>query len=90
MKLFKDYDKENPQIYKAFVDIAKQAKHRGFKNYSAKGVFELIRWHSSISASQNFKLNNIYSPYYARKMMLEYPEFQGFFRLRKVKSCQTN
>jgi len=29
-----------------------------------------------------FKLNDHYSPYYARKYMIKYPEAGGFFQLR--------
>jgi hypothetical protein len=89
MKPFTVYHNENPQIYKAFVEVAHQAKKKGFKNYSSKGIFELIRWHSAVSAKEHLKVNNNYHAYYARKMMQEFPEFDGFFRLRAVKASQT-
>lgn len=81
-KTFQEYDRENPQIWKAFVKYAKQAKARGFKHYSAKGIFEIIRWHTGVSGNGEFKLNNNYHAGYARKMMKMYPEFEGFFRIR--------
>jgi len=40
---FKRYDQENPQIWEGFVKFAKQAKAKGFKNYSANGIFEINR-----------------------------------------------
>ena len=86
MKDFATYNKENPEIYYQFVKFAMEAKYeKGFKHYSAKGIFELIRWHSKANGTDHFKVNNNYHPYYARKMMIDYHEFKGFFRLREVK-----
>ena len=83
---FKKYDQENPKIWDAFIKYAKQSKARGFKNYSAKGIFEIIRWHTKIEANDEFKLNNNYHADYARKMMQLFPEFEGFFRIRELKA----
>lgn len=82
MKNFNEYDNENPQVWEQFVRFAREAKAKGFKHYSAKGIFEQIRWHTTTTASDGFKVNNNYTAYYARKMMVVYPEFQGFFRVR--------
>lgn len=83
---FKNYDKENPKIWDEFKKYAFQAKKREFKNYSAKGIFEIIRWHTDTKANDFFKLNNNYHADYARKMMSEFPEFSGFFRVRELKA----
>jgi hypothetical protein len=83
---FEKYDKENPHIWAKFVDIAFQAKNKGFKRYGAKGIFELIRWHTKVSGNDAFKVNNNYAPDYARKMAIKYPEFEGFFRVRELKA----
>lgn len=87
---FKTYDKENPQIwdeFKKYSLIAKQ--NRLFKNYSAKGIFEIIRWHTNAEGNDSFKLNNNYHADYARKMMNEFPEFDGFFRIRELKATRS-
>jgi hypothetical protein len=84
---FKEYDKQNPQIWDAFKEFAYQAKHvKGFKHYSANGIFELIRWHTPVKGGGNFKISNNYRPDYARKMMEMYPEFEGFFRVKELKA----
>lgn len=84
---FKKYHSDNPHIYAQFVKYARKTKERGFKNYSANGIFELIRWHTGIKGNDCFKLNNIYRPDYARKIMEELPdEFAGFFRVRVTTS----
>ena len=86
MKTFDQYHKEHPQIYKAFIKYALQAKQKGFDNYSAKSLFEIIRWHTPIKADGVFKINNNFAPDYARKMMDEYESFKGFFRVRELKA----
>ena len=84
-KTFEQYDKENPEIWIYFRKYAFEAKRKGFKNYGAKGIFELIRWHTGVSGNDKFKINNIYTPDYARKMMKEFPQFEGFFRIKERK-----
>ena len=43
-----------------------------------------IRWHIDVEteAPDGFKINNNFSPFYARLWMVENPEREGFFRLR--------
>ena len=83
---FKKYDKENPHVWQGFVKFAKEAKSKGFKNYSANGIFEILRWHTGVNGNDQFKISNNYRPDYARKMMEVYPEFEGFFRVKQLKA----
>jgi hypothetical protein len=83
---FQQYHNDNPHVYWLFLHYAKRTKSKGFKNYSANGIFEIIRWHTGLKKGDVFKINNNYRPDYARKMMDEYPEFKGFFRVRTLKS----
>lgn len=85
---FKTYDQENPHIWTAFVKYAREAKNRGFKNYSTNGIFEIMRWHTNIEKDGEFKINNNYRPDYARKMMSLYPEFNDFFKIRELKAAR--
>ena len=86
MITFNNYHKENPQIWEAFKKYSFEAKKKGFKHYSANGIFEIIRWHTDVQSRDKYKLNNNYRPDYARKMMDEFPEFKDFFRIRELKA----
>ena len=87
---FSTYDAENPHLYLAFVKFAREAKAKGFTAYSAKGIFEIIRWHTGAQGNDQFKLNNNYHADYARKLMTDFPsEFAGFFRTREMKADRT-
>jgi len=83
---FQQYDNENDEIWTAFVHYTNLTIHKGFNHYSAKGIFELIRWHSNAKGMGTFKINNNYSADYARKFMKVYPRHEGFFRTRIKKN----
>jgi hypothetical protein len=85
---FQKYDEDNTEIWKMFVHLSKQTRAKGFNHYSAKGIFELIRWHTSVKGNDYFKINNNYHADYARKMMRVHKEFEGFFRVRELKAIR--
>lgn len=86
MDKFLKYHTENPSIYKKFEELTLQAIDKGFEHYGAKGIFELIRWHSKgKEKSDGFKINNIYTPHYARLFEQKHPDKAGFFRKRTTK-----
>jgi len=80
---FTEFDQAHPEIWVLFRNATFQVMERGFRNYGAKSILERIRWHTSIEqGSRDFKINNNFAPYYARKFHSNYPEFSGFFRTR--------
>lgn len=86
-KDFEQFDKENSKVWELFVKFAFRAINRGFKHYGAKTIFEAIRYHCDITTTgSEFKLNNNYTAYYARKFHRTYPQHDGFFETRKVKA----
>lgn len=84
---FETYDKEHPRTWELFLHYSIKTKAKGFQNYSAKAIFELIRWHEGLPQGHDaFKIDNIYTADYARKLMNLKPEFKGFFRTRDLKA----
>lgn len=85
---FELFDRENPHVYAHFVNFARKARNAGFKSYSSKAIIERIRWHLNVETVRHdeFKINNNYTAYYARKMMQEFPEYKFFFVTREVRS----
>ncbi len=85
-KKARDFDIENPSFYNLFKNKVNEAKKSGVKKYGVKGVFELLRWHYQVERRRdNFKVNNTYAPYFARKVMSEYPWLEEFFDIRETK-----
>lgn len=80
---FEIYDRENPQIWKMFLRLAVDAHKAGMRHWSAKGIFEVIRYQTAVGGTGEYKLNNNYTADYARKLLNLYPKkFEGFFNMR--------
>ncbi len=80
---FDEYDRTNPHIYSMFVRFAKEAAASGRKRAGVALIIERMRWETTISARyDDFKINQNYAAFYARKFMQDYPQYLGFFTLR--------
>lgn len=76
------WDAENPHFYELFEQFTKQWLTR-HSTASAALVFERIRWESGIrTTGESWTLNNNYRAIYARRFMIEHPEYGDCFRTR--------
>lgn len=89
---FKEYHLAHPQAFVLFDRFTREAIRRGFKNYSAHGVLERIRWETNKPYDDHnpatgdiLKISDHHHPYYARLWMEQNPQFDGFFRTKKLK-----
>ena len=80
---FERYLAENPKVWRAFKRFTFQAINAGLKRLSAEVIVNQIRWNTTMREKGEFKINNSYKPFLARKFMNEFPEHKGFFELRK-------
>ena len=82
------FNAKYPAVWELFVKFTFDRINRGFEHYSAYAIFERIRWETDQAPTPDseFKLNNNFRPFYARAFMKVYPEYDGFFRLRKQTS----
>lgn len=82
------YHRQNPEIWRLFVQFTQQMVRRGFKNYSVYAIMERIRWEVDAGGDgvTSFKINNNHRPFYARAYMRMYPQHDGFFRTREQTS----
>lgn len=87
---FATFNADFPQVYRLMLGFARQAKQRGFEHYAIKAIIERARWEVSMTwgpdSEQGFKLNNDFCPLYARKIMDENPDLEGFFRVRRLRA----
>lgn len=84
---FEAFDRANPHVYEALVGLVMQMRQRGVRQYGMKGLFEILRWRYAMQTSgDEFKLNNIFTSRYVRKLVTEYPELRDFFELRELKA----
>ena len=77
-----DFHKANPAVYATFERFALEAlKHR--RKFGARMIWERMRWEVLIvTRGSDYKLNDHYTPFYARLFMREHPEHAGCFETR--------
>ena len=84
---FANFHKMNPHVYEVIKMLALRTKRAGRNQYGIAGLFEVLRWtHTIETHGDDFKLNNNYRALYARLLMKNEPELNGFFKLRKRQS----
>lgn len=83
-KKFSQFDMENPDVWLMFERFTFELINRRKRRYSARGIFHRIRWETAIQGKDDmpFKLNNNWSPWYARKFIAKYPQHSDFFSTR--------
>ncbi len=75
----------NPRVYELFERFALEAVRAGRSHFSAKMIWERMRWYSRVETTDpTFKLNNNYHAYYARFFLERHPELDGLFETRRL------
>lgn len=90
LKACKKFHANHPEVWDYFEKFTFERIHRGFKHYSARGIWHRIRWETAApypdGTERPFKLSNNHTPFYARAFMRKYPQYAGFFRTKTQKS----
>ena len=80
-----EWHRTNPHVYQLFEKFTFMAINKGHKNLSAWLVVNRIRWETSIETTgDDFKISNDYIALYARLFMHYHPEYEGFFRIKRM------
>jgi len=81
------YDKANPHVWELFVRFTTELLALGKTRYSARGIFDRIRWETMITTTDDpYRISNNWSPYYARKFHKAFPKYDGFFTIRPARA----
>ena len=89
IQLFREYHDERPEIYYHFKKYSMQMYQSRRNHYGAKGVMERIRWDYALRyPEEDFKISNSFISMYARLLMFERPEMEGFFRTKRVRGIR--
>jgi len=85
---FERFHKEHPEVYDYLVYLCRELQSRGFRHYGIGALWERMRWHFAIDQNrgEDFKLNNNYRSLYARLIVSEHPDLDGFFEFRVLKA----
>jgi len=86
-EMFWEFHRRNPEIYRRLRSMARQAKASGKDKYSMRAIWEVLRWRMNVQSTDVhqtlFRLNDHYPPYYARLLMQQEPDLEGFFETRE-------
>ena len=69
---FDKFDREHPEFWNEFSYRAYIMMEKGRKHYSARTIFEVLRWHSDLDSRGRllrnpYKVQNNWIPFYAKK-----------------------
>ena len=80
---FMDYHRQHPWIYESLRSLALEAKAQGKTRIGMMALVNQIRWSDARgSTTDDWKMNNNYTPDYARLLMVQEPELTGMFEVR--------
>lgn len=86
---FERFHALHPDVYPLLVRFAREVKATGRKQYGIGALFERLRWHTYIEqgvADEHWKLPNNYRSRYARLIMQQEPDLDGFFVLHQLRT----
>jgi hypothetical protein len=82
-KKFIEFHNENPWVYRELRRLALGLKKRGRGYYGIGALFEVLRYERAMTTTDDeFKLNNNHRAFYARLLMRNESQLDGFFALR--------
>ena len=80
---FELFHRANPQVYEALRELSMRLAATGRRTFGMKALFEALRFSYALQTSgESYKINNSYTPFYARLLMRNEPQLAGFFNLR--------
>lgn len=86
---FRQFRQEHPEVEHELVRLARKAKAAGRERIGVGALWEVMRWSFWMRwnpGEEPFKLNNNHRSRYARLLMRKYPEFEGLFETRRLRS----
>lgn len=82
---FSAFADANPEVLQTLIDLARDAKGRGYKTYSLKALWEVLRFGFDPVTAERYKLSNDFTSRYSRLVMATAPDLRGFFVTKKLK-----
>ncbi len=82
---FEQFHQANPAVYAALVRLAREwVRNTGRRKIGVSALFERLRWEIALSTTDpDFKVNNDYRAFYARRIMAQEPDLADVFETRR-------
>ena len=86
MVTFQQYHQANPHLYELYKSIALQLIQQNRRVIGSAHIFQKMRYEYQFKTDGDlFKINNNFAPMYARKFVLEHPQFGHLFKFKQLK-----
>lgn len=83
---FLRFHKANPHVYDRLRDISIAMRRRGMQTWGSRAAWEILRYQGILTnGGDGYRLPNVCLPHYARLLMEQEPELEGFFRICKLR-----
>lgn len=84
---FERFHAANPHVYDLLEQATRHLWEDGRRRIGARAIVEELRWGGRVlsTTDPHFKLNDKYTPRYARLLIANHPEWEGLFELRALK-----
>lgn len=87
---FAAFHAKHPEVLEQLVAMCRQARSRGRRHLGIGMLWEAMRWNRLLEGlpdpAETHYLNDHYRSRYARLLMAEYPELDGIFETRQLRS----
>lgn len=87
---FREFNKMNGHVYVALVMLAREFReHTGRRHIGMKMLWEKLRYEFGIRTrgESDYSLDNSFTAYYSRLIMLQEPDLADAFETRKLRSA---
>jgi len=86
---FEEFHNAHPEVYAYLLTLCLELRGKGFRRYGIRSLWERVRWHFQVEKDlgADFKLNDHFHSRYARRIVQNHPELNGFFELRELRAA---
>ena len=75
--------KKYPEVYEMFRRFTQEAMARG-RSFGIGLIAERVRWECFFLYDEEYKINNNYRAYIARRLLREFPKLSDFIKFRET------
>ncbi len=88
---FEEFHSKNPRVFDKLLELARVVKATNRPKFAIGCLWERLRWYEKIERTDQcgeaFELNDHFRSRYVRLLIERYPEFDGVFELRKLRTA---
>src|SRR5262249_28655052 len=82
LRQFIKYDRKHLELYRLLYRFTLEARAHGLTDFPFAVICARTKWYIEVETKGNIvNLNSSYRSLYARKLIHEYPELEGFLRI---------